>query len=563
MADLINDIKNLSKELPKQLAKKWVSVPYAIMVVLTSGACYNLFAYFQQIGAAQGYGSAEMTAIKYTVLLGYYLGLLPGLVVKVFNPQYAFLFAAIGVLISFPTLGWIAENGEGEVVIFILMLVMLFVGAVSGSLATIGAIVTCVKNFPRSVGMLIIVIMIAYYKVSPYFEFSMRSAFFSELSLMYYFSVVGVVSAIVFAGAGIGISKAKINDKIDLAMADFDKMGMLIYVVIQILFLAGFYVMSIILEDWFAGAIIYLSFIVLNFLALPLCIFVIFSRAKKLGVTDVTKIVTANKEGKDTSFGDYLKEPKYLALILSSFIVIGTCTTFNFNLFQILFSAGAVDSADNLLDVFWISDVLARIVGGLLAFFTGVNGYLFAVIAAFLAANGFGLALLSEPLGQGFMFAAVIMIGVAVGIMWVTVPMIVLDDAGVKNFGLNWGFSLFAAVGGMLLYGEFFDFIYDWQADGADKCAGDSCILMQFIFFGVLCLIAAGLAYFGYMKDDEEKTGGKGGDKSGKGKDKGGAKGKDKGGAKSKDKGKAKSKDKGKAKSKSASKSKSKGKGKK
>ena len=64
------------------------------------------------------------------------------------------------------------------------MILMLFIGAMSGSIATIGAIVTSVKNFPRIAGMLIVVIMISYLKVAPYFEFSVRSAFFSEVSLM-------------------------------------------------------------------------------------------------------------------------------------------------------------------------------------------------------------------------------------------------------------------------------------------------------------------------------------------------------------------------------------------
>ncbi len=106
--------------------------------------------------------------------------------------------------------------------------------------------------------MLIVVIMIAYYKVAPYFEFSVRSGFFDEASLLWYFIGVGVVNAIIFLGAGFVIRRTNINDKIENAMVDLDRMAMLIFVLIEVVFLVAYYVMSIILEDWFVGAILFL-----------------------------------------------------------------------------------------------------------------------------------------------------------------------------------------------------------------------------------------------------------------------------------------------------------------
>lgn len=465
---------NIQKDLenlPRQLAIKWVSVPFAITTVLFAGASYNLLAYFQQIGKAQGYGSETMTVIKYTVLFGFYLGLLPGFIVRTFTPTWAFIFAAIASLISFSTLGYIAENGQGEAYIWILMMFMLFIGAMSGALATVGAIVTSVKNFPRVVGMLIVVLMIPYYKVAPYFEFSIRSAFFAEMSLLWYFIMVGVSMAVVFLAAAFAIRRATINDKIENVMADLDRMAMLIFVFIEVIFLAAYYVMSIILEDWFVGAILFLVFIFLNFLALALSTFLITSRAKKFGPSDLAKAKA--DDFKETNFGDYIKEVRYMALIVATFIVVGTGITFNFNISQICFSVGAVDSFDNILDTFFIADLSARIIGGLLAYFTdkSVNEYLFAAVGGLLSAIGFGCALLAEPLGPGFLFAAAVLIGIGVGLFWVIVPMIVMDDAGPHNFGLNWGMALFTSVFGMLFYGEFFDLWYDYQG-GGDKCKG-------------------------------------------------------------------------------------------
>lgn len=93
---------------------------------------------------------------------------------------------------------------------------------------------------------------------------------------------------------------------------------------------------------------------------------------------------------------------------------------------------------------------------------------------------------------------------------WVLVPSILMEDAGEQDFGLNWGLTLFANVMGMLVFGEAFDLIYEWQGDGP-KCSGLNCVLIQFIAFGVFLLLAAGLCYFALTKDiqDLKNRGGK------------------------------------------------------
>lgn len=549
------DIKKKIEELPIKLARKWVGVPYAILVVLCAGASYNLFAYFQQIGAAQGYGSETMTTIKYVVLFGYYLGLIPGLVLKTLEPTLTFIVAAIQALIAFSVLGYLAENGEGDTFNWFVMMFMLFIGSMSGAIGTVGAIVTTVKNFPKMAGMLIVVIMVSYYKVAPYFEFSVRSAFFAEASLMWYFIGVGGVMAVVFIGAAFIIADADIDEKIEGVLKDIDRLAMLIFVVVEVLFLISYYVVSIILEDWFIGAILFLSFIFLNFIALAAAVGIIVAKVKSMKPAD---FLGKRDPFADVKFQDYLGKIKYICLIIASFLVIGVTQTYNFNIFQIAFSLGAVDSADNALDAFWISDMLARIAGGLFAYFLTkqVNGYLFAVLAGGNAAIGFGLAILSDSLGASLFWGASIMIGISNGLFWVIAPMIVMEDAGPDNFGLNWGFVLFANVFGMLIFGEGFDLWYEYQ--GGDQCSGLNCVLLSFILFGLFCLIGAGLAYYGYMNDEDEKKSKGGAKKDDKKADKGKGKGKDK--AKSKDK-KAGTKDK-KAGSKSKPKSKPKSKSK-
>lgn len=135
-------------------------------------------------------------------------------------------------------------------------------------------------------------------------------------------------------------------------------------------------------------------------------------------------------------------------------------------------------------------------------------------------------------------------------------PQIVMDDAGPKNFGLNWGLAVFLNALGILAFGQLFDWIYGKQGDGSDKCAGEKCILVQFIVFGVLCLLGVILSYIAFTKDDpagqepkEEKKDKKGKKEEAKssGKDRGRSKDSKKGGkgekSAKKDKSDAKTKD--------------------
>lgn len=187
------------KVLMPQLITKWISVAYSILIVLVAGASYNLFAYFQLIGELQGYGEFTKDTIKYTVLLGYYVGVIPGLIVSLLDPMYSFMIAAIMTLVSFITLGILSGVAEFSSFTWLLMIVTLFFGAMSGVIASVTAIVTTVRNFNRLVCMVIIVILLCYYKVGYYFEFSIRKGFFDTTELKSYIIGMGVVMALIFA----------------------------------------------------------------------------------------------------------------------------------------------------------------------------------------------------------------------------------------------------------------------------------------------------------------------------------------------------------------------------
>jgi hypothetical protein len=38
------------EKIRNKLVTKWASIPYAILVILVAGSCYNLFEFFETIG---------------------------------------------------------------------------------------------------------------------------------------------------------------------------------------------------------------------------------------------------------------------------------------------------------------------------------------------------------------------------------------------------------------------------------------------------------------------------------------------------------------------------------
>lgn len=227
------DIQKKIQESISKVSKKWLSIPFGIIVILFAGASYNLFAYFQQVGTILGFGKPTMAIIKYTVLYGYYFGLLPGLFVQLLGGKFAYFMAAIMAVISFVGLGWIAEKGTGSDFQWILMMGFLFVGAMSGAIATVATVIITVTNFPKKSAGLIVVIMMGYYKIAPYFEYSTRAAFFAEANLLVYFAVAGVVLAIVYIAAAFLVEEQKIDEVIAASISQFDSTGLMIFILLE------------------------------------------------------------------------------------------------------------------------------------------------------------------------------------------------------------------------------------------------------------------------------------------------------------------------------------------
>ena len=99
------------------------------------------------------------------------------------------------------------------------------------------------------------------------------------------------------------------------------------------------------------------------------------------------------EKGRDLNFHAVVNDSKFMGLFFSTLIVVGSCQAFFYNLWRILALDNRLSQLDNFADNFWVSDVLGRLLGGLIAYLVGrqLHDYFFGFVGAMIAAFGFGL----------------------------------------------------------------------------------------------------------------------------------------------------------------------------
>jgi hypothetical protein len=141
---------------------------------------------------------------------------------------------------------------------------------------------------------------------------------------------------------------------------------------------------------------------------------------------------------------------------LAFFLVEGAAYQFNKRMPTVAVegdSAHLIDSADKM---FWLNDGVSRIIAGVLAYFmvNTINTYLTLIIFSVFTFLGhaFVFSVLTLNLGGFFFMSSSFLISLGSGGFWVLVASIIIDDGGIKNFGLNWGNAVFFNLLGILFY---------------------------------------------------------------------------------------------------------------
>ncbi|KAI3473292.1 hypothetical protein Pfo_030584 [Paulownia fortunei] len=136
------------------LTSRWFMVFACLLIMSMSGATYIFGIYSNDIKTSLGYDQTTLNLIGFFKDLGANIGLMSGVVNEVTPP---WVVLAIGVSMNFSGyfMIWLAVTGRIAKPHVWQMCLYICIGANSQTFSNTGALVTCVKNFPESRGIVI------------------------------------------------------------------------------------------------------------------------------------------------------------------------------------------------------------------------------------------------------------------------------------------------------------------------------------------------------------------------------------------------------------------------
>jgi len=152
-----------------------------------------------------------------------------------------------------------------------------------------------------------------------------------------------------------------------------------------------------------------------------------------------------------------LGKPKYLLLIFAYFFVEGAYFQYNKRFPVIGVAAGAGSSITTSSNISFINDGIGRLGGGVLAYFlvNKINSYFFLFIFSICTFIGHFFFFLTATLQVGGTFGFLSIhfwMSLAAGAFWTLVAEIIIDDGGIRNFGMNWGMAVFFNFLGLFFF---------------------------------------------------------------------------------------------------------------
>jgi hypothetical protein len=133
---------------------RWFTVFASFAILTASGATYIFSIYSKTLKSALGYDQQTLNTISFFKDLGANLGVFSGLINEVTPPWVVLAIGAAMNLVGY-LMVYLAVDGRTPRPPVWLVCLYIFVGANSQSFANTGALVTCVKNFPESRGVVL------------------------------------------------------------------------------------------------------------------------------------------------------------------------------------------------------------------------------------------------------------------------------------------------------------------------------------------------------------------------------------------------------------------------
>lgn len=133
---------------------RWFTVFASFLIMTGAGATYLFGIYSKQIKASLGYDQTTLNLMGFFKDLGANVGVLSGLIAEV-TPTWFVLLVGSGLNFAGYFMIWLAVTGKIAKPKVWQMCIYICIGANSQNFANTGALVTCVKNFPESRGVML------------------------------------------------------------------------------------------------------------------------------------------------------------------------------------------------------------------------------------------------------------------------------------------------------------------------------------------------------------------------------------------------------------------------
>ena len=497
----------ISSDDIRGMITKWASIPFGILVVLVAGGALNLIPYFLDLKDTLGFEPLHQEFIRWGVYFGYFGGILAGPLVDLIGTTISFLIAAVIAGGGFIGLAFYTDSSSVGTLNVIVIIALVLVVSFSCAIATIASIATIIKNFSRNVGSMIAAVMIAYFFSASYFDTSIRNGYFADVEIKTNMIASGVIHFSTYLLAAFIVDENDQSRELKRASSLTDRLGIFIYASIAGVYLVVIYFTCIIAEAYQLSIVLITLIILVNFVALAFTVQLLIGQMSRNDTSHIRDDHIPPKK----NFGQMLIDIRYWCMLIGTFIIIGTGSTYYLEATDIASAIGNDELGTTVNYAYWLSAVGAILGGGLLAaiFNQLINAWLFASIAAFSSMVGFGLVFLSST-NAIFFYASAFFIGAGTGGWWVIVPQIIIDDAGPKSFESLWGLTLTVNAAGVFVFERLFWWISEkTEPTEPGACNGVDCYLITFIISAVLCLVAGILAIVGFSND--EGTGGDGG----------------------------------------------------
>jgi hypothetical protein len=150
---------------------------------------------------------------------------------------------------------------------------------------------------------------------------------------------------------------------------------------------------------------------------------------------------------------------------VASGLMIGSSFLFFYHLADINAHSKSIASIDTLVYVGWISDTLARIIGGMICYFKFENfdEYILAIIACSLSLLGFALLFFTSQI-----YYTVVLVSIAYGLWWTIPALIIGSRVDMASFAQNWSIILASNYIGIVLFYFLYEAISNYTKSSFD-----------------------------------------------------------------------------------------------